>query len=77
MRRSPAAALPYALVIVVVVGVPAAVFLLLGTPELARPSQWSDARTRIDDGTFPAGYVVDVVSGVLLLAWIASIWLLV
>ncbi len=58
------------------VGVPGAVILLLGTPELALPSAWTDARARINDGTLPAGYVVDVVTGVLLVAWIASLWFL-
>ena len=77
MRRSRAEALWYALAILVVVGVPAAAFVLLGTPEPALPSDWSEARARIDDGTYPAGYVVDVVSLVLLLAWIAGLGFLV
>ena len=76
MRRSPAAALWYALAILVVVGGPAAVVFLLGTPELALPSEWADARARIDDGTLPAGAVVDIVSGVLVLAWGAGLWFL-
>ena len=77
MRRLRAEALWYALAIVVVVGVPAAAFVLLGTPEPALPSDWSEARARIDDGTYPAGYVVDIVSLVLLLAWIAGLGFLV
>ena len=77
MRRSPAAVLRYSLAILVVVGGPAAVVFLLGTPELALPSEWADARARIDDGSFPDGYIVDIVSGVLLLGWIASLWFLV
>ena len=76
MRRSPAAALWYALAILLVVGGPAAVVFLLGTPELALPSGWADARARIDDGSFPAGYIVDLVSGVLALAWAAGLWFL-
>ena len=76
MRRSPAAALWYALGILVVVGGPAAVVFLLGTPELALPSAWADARARIDDGSFPAGYIVDLVSGILVLAWVAGLWFL-
>ena len=76
MRRSPAAALWYALAILVVVGGPAAVVFLLGTPELALPSEWADARARIDDGTLPAGAVVDIVSVVLVLAWGAGLWFL-
>ena len=76
MRRSPAAALWYALAILVVVGGPAAVVFLLGTPELALPSEWADARARIDDGSFPAGYIVDIVSGILVLAWVAGLWFL-
>ena len=76
MRRSPAAALWYALAILVVVGGPAAVVFLLGTPELALPSAWADARARIDDGSFPAGYIVDLVSGILVLAWVAGLWFL-
>ncbi len=77
MRRLPAAALWYALAVLVAVGGPAAVVLLLGTPELALPSDWADARARIDDGTYPAGYVVDIVSGLMLLAWVAGLWFLV
>ena len=65
------------LAVLVVVGVPAAAVFLLGAPELALPSEWPDARSRIDDGTLPVGYIVDVLSGALLLAWIASLWLLV
>ena len=49
---------------------------LLGTPELALPSEWGDARARIDDGSFPAGYIVDLVSGILVLAWVAGLWFL-
>ena len=59
-----------------VVGGPAAVVFLLGTPELALPSEWADARARIDDGSFPAGYIVDLVSGVLALAWAGGLWFL-
>ena len=77
MRRLRAEALWYALAIVVVVGVPAAAFVLLGTPEPALPSEWSEARAGIDDGTYPAAYVVDIVSLVLLLAWIAGLGFLV
>ena len=76
LRRSPAAALWYAFAILVVVGGPAAVVFLLGTPELALPSEWADARARIDDGSYPAGYIVDIVSGVLALAWAAGLWFL-
>ena len=77
MRRSPAAAAWYALAILVVVGGPASAVFLLGAPELALPSQWSEARARIDDGSYPAGYVVDIVSGILALAWAAGVWFLV
>ena len=77
MRRPRAEALWYALAILVVVGVPAAAVLLFGTPELALPSDWSEARSRIDDGTYPAGYIVDIVSLVLLLAWGAGLGYLV
>ena len=59
-----------------VVGGAAAVVFLLGTPELALPSEWADARARIDDGSYPAGYIVDIVSGVLALAWAAGLWFL-
>ena len=76
LRRSPAAALWYALAILVVVGGPAAVVFLLGTPELALPSEWADARARIDDESYPAGYIVDIASGVLALAWAAGLWFL-
>ena len=49
---------------------------LLGAPELALPSGWGDARSRIDDGSFPAGYIVDLFSAVLALAWAAGLWFL-
>ncbi|MCY3616541.1 MAG: hypothetical protein OXG66_02605 [Acidimicrobiaceae bacterium] len=77
MRRLPAAAVWYALAVLVVVAGPAAVVLLLGTPELALPSEWADTRSRIADGTYPAGHVVDIVSGLGLLAWLAGLWLVV
>ncbi|MYJ18426.1 MAG: hypothetical protein F4106_10385, partial [Gemmatimonadetes bacterium] len=77
MRRLPAAAVWYALAVLVVVAGPAAVVLLLGTPELALPSEWADARSRIADGTYPAGHVVDIASGLGLLAWLAGLWLVV
>ncbi|MCY4664580.1 MAG: hypothetical protein OXC00_07945, partial [Acidimicrobiaceae bacterium] len=77
MRLSPSAVLRYALAVLVVVGVPAAAVLLLGTPEPALPSDWGDARARIDGGTFPASYVVDIVSAILLLAWMAGVWFVV
>ena len=53
-----------------------AVVFLLGTPELALPSEWADARARIDDRPNWAGYIVDIVSGVLALAWAAGLWFL-
>ena len=77
MRRLRAEALWYALAILVVVGVPAAAVLLLGTPEFALPSDWSEADARIDDGTYPAGYVLNIVSLALLLAWAAGLGFLV
>ena len=73
----PAAIVWYALAVLVVVAGPAAVVLLLGTPEPALPSEWADARARIADGTYPAGYVVDIVSGLGLLAWLGGLWLVV
>ena len=76
MKRSPAAALWYALAILVVVGGPAAAVFLLGIPEFAMPSEWSEARARIDDGSYPAGYVIDIVTGILALAWGAGLWFL-
>ena len=77
MRRLPEGAVWYALAILVVIGVPAASGLLLGTPELALPSEWADARARIDDGTLPAGWVINLYSIVLALAWIGGVWFLV
>ena len=77
MRRSLEPAQLYTLLGLVAVGVPASAFLLLGTPELALPSAWSEARANISDGTYPTGAVVDVVSVVFLLAWLGSLWLLV
>ena len=74
LRRSPAAAPWYALAILLVVGGPAAAVFLLGTPELALPSEWSEARARVADGSYPARYIVDIVSGILALAWAAGLW---
>ena len=76
MRHPAAAALRYALAIVVFIGVPAAVIVLLGIPELALPSAWTDARARIDAGTLPGGYLVDILTGALGVVWIASAWFL-
>ena len=75
LRRSYAAIVRYALAAIVVVGGPVAMVFLLGTPEPALPSEWADARSRIDDGTYAASYVVDIVSGLGLLAWLAGLWL--
>ena len=77
MRRSLEPAQLYTLLGLVAVGVPASAFLLLGTPEPALPSAWSEARANISDGTYPTGAVVDIVSVVFLLAWLGSLWLLV
>ncbi len=73
----PAAAVWYAFAVVVAVGGPAAAVFLLGTPELALPSDWVDARARIDDGTYPPGYIVDIVSGLVLIGWVAGLWFVV
>ena len=54
-----------------------AALLLLGSPEVARPSAWSEASARVNDGTYPAGIVVDILSGVFLLGWGAGVWYLV
>jgi len=54
----------------VVVGVPVLAFFLFGTPELDLPSQWADVAGR----RLP-GYVVDIIAGLLLLAWVGG-WVL-
>ena len=77
MRRSLKPAQLYALVGLGWWGVPVAALLLLGAPGLSLPSGWSTARANIDDGTYPSGVVVDLVSTVLLLGWGACVWLLV
>ena len=77
MRRSLEPAQLYTLLAIVVVGVPATAFLLLGAPDLALPSDWSEARARINDGTYPTGAVINIASVVFLLAWGGSLWLLV
>ena len=77
MRRSLEPAQLYTLLSIVVVGVPATALLLLGAPDLALPSDWSEARARINDGTYPIGAVINIVSVVFLLAWGGSLWLLV
>ena len=77
MKRSLTPAQLYALLALVVIGVPVAALLLLGVPGLALPSEWSAARANIDDGIYPSGVVVNVVSMVLLLGWLGSGWMLV
>ncbi len=52
-------------------------YVLLGPPEMALPSEWSEARALINDGTYPSGDIVDILSAVLLLAWVACLWFLV
>ncbi len=52
-------------------------FVLLGPPEMAPPSEWSEARVLINDGTYPSSAIVDILSAVLLLAWVACLWFLV
>ncbi len=44
---------------------------------MALPSDWSEARSNIDEGTYPSGAVINIVSLVLLLGWIGSVGLLV
>jgi len=70
MSRLSGRALRYASAVLVVVGVPALVYVLFGAPEPDLPSRWADAR-------LPAGYVVDIVAGLLLLAWMAGLGLLI
>ncbi len=60
-----------------VVAGPGATVFLLGRPELALPSEWAEASARIADGTFPSGWVVDIASAVVLLVWVAAVWLVV
>ena len=58
------------------VGVPVLVYFLFGVPELALPSQWADVEAGIADGSLPAGYIVNVIAGLFLLAWIGGLALL-
>ena len=60
----------------VLVGLPTVVYFLLGIPEFALPSEWSDAQTRINDGTLPSGTVVDIVAVVAAVIWLAALALL-
>ena len=76
MSRSSSRTLRLTVAAVVVVGVPVLVYFLLGLPELALPSQWDDAAAGIADGSLPAGYIVDIIAGVFLLAWIGGVALL-
>ena len=76
MSRSSSRTLRLTVAAAVVVGVPVLVYFLLGLPELALPSQWDDAAAGIADGSLPAGYIVDIIGGVFLLAWIGGVALL-
>ncbi|MYB28698.1 MAG: hypothetical protein F4X38_06110, partial [Acidimicrobiaceae bacterium] len=73
----PARALWYAVAALMVAGIPLLVYLLFGAPELAAPSQWADVESGIADGVLPAGYIVNIISGLFLVAWFCGLGLLV
>ena len=77
MSRLPARALWYAVAALVIVGIPVLVYVLFGAPELAAPSQWADVESDIADGILPAGYIVNIIGGLFLLAWVCGLGLLV
>ncbi len=69
LSRLAAGAQRYALAGIVIGGVPVLGYFLLGVPEFDLPSRWADGR-------LPAGYIADLIAGLLLLAWIGGLALL-
>ena len=61
----------------VVVGLPVAVLVVLGTPRLEPPTRWPDVKTLVNDGTLPGGLTLNLIVLILAVAWVGSLALLV
>ena len=61
----------------VVVGLPVAVLVVLGTPRLEPPSRWPDVKDLVNDGPLPGGLTLNLIVLILAVAWVGSLALLV
>ena len=62
-----------AIALLILIALPLAMFFVLGSPQLALPSEWTDVQGRIADGTLPSANIVDIVAGVLAVAWLGAL----
>ena len=60
----------------VVVGLPVAVLVVLGTPRPEPPSRWPDVKDLVNDGPLPGGLTLNLIVLILAVAWVGSLALL-
>ncbi len=72
-KSARVALLRNAIALLILIALPLAANFILGPLQFALPSEWPNTQELISDGTLPSENIVNIVSGVLALAWLGAL----